>query len=281
MDSNLMQALAKVAGIGGIALGVLLLLFRDIIRKAIFPTFTKEHGYKTIRLMLWLIWSIAFVGILAWLYDTGKQTTSSQPTDRAAEQVKASTPEFGKNPKRVEAQTDPSPTSSNRAKASVPEVNKNAKKVETQADFSSTSSNAREVAFVGNILFADGKEVKGCKLWDHNPGPIGSGWNEASVGYCASLDAALNHTTNRSRTLQYSRISQIDVLPFSASEKEVVASMDLYDRDKILKCNVVFQDGSRMNGVFLLPNYLEYECANEKGRILRDTTKSLMFRQVK
>jgi hypothetical protein len=32
-----LKQLGQIAGIGGIALGVLLLLFRDVIRKAVFP----------------------------------------------------------------------------------------------------------------------------------------------------------------------------------------------------------------------------------------------------
>ncbi len=38
MEPTLFKILAQIAGIGGISLGVLLLLFRDIIRKNIFPS---------------------------------------------------------------------------------------------------------------------------------------------------------------------------------------------------------------------------------------------------
>jgi len=67
MDTELLKIVGQIAGIGGIAFGVLLLLFRDVIRKAIFPKLTKEQGYKIIVLFLILVWSVALFGIIAWL----------------------------------------------------------------------------------------------------------------------------------------------------------------------------------------------------------------------
>ena len=83
MDSSLVENLGKIAGIGGIALGVFLLLFKEIIRKTIFRTLTKEHSYKAIRLILLLIWSVAISGILAWLYVNGKESSGRQSSDRS------------------------------------------------------------------------------------------------------------------------------------------------------------------------------------------------------
>jgi hypothetical protein len=249
MDSSLIQTLAKIAGIGGIALGVFLLLFREIIRKTIFPTFTKGQGYKIIRLMLVLIWSVAIAGILAWLYVNSKESSSSQRSDSVRDQ----------------------------AKASPSNMNSNSKEIQTQKASSNNSNTALDVAFIGGVLFADGREVRGCKISDHNPGPMGSGWNESSVGYSNNLDAALNHSTNRSSRFPYSKIHRIDVLPFNTAEKGTITRMELYDRDKVLKCNVEFHDGNSIKGIFLLPHYLKYECTNETGRIMRDTIKALMF----
>jgi hypothetical protein len=52
-----------VAGIGGLALGVFLLLFRDIIRKNIFPKLPAPEAYRLSRLITWAVWSIAVIGI--------------------------------------------------------------------------------------------------------------------------------------------------------------------------------------------------------------------------
>jgi hypothetical protein len=57
-----------VAGIGGIALGVFLLLFRDIIRKNIFPRLPAAEAYRLLRLITGAVWSVAIIGISAWVY---------------------------------------------------------------------------------------------------------------------------------------------------------------------------------------------------------------------
>lgn len=64
---EILEIMGKVAGIGGLALGTLLLLFRDVIRKNIFSNLTRDQSYRLIRLILILVWSIALAGIAAWL----------------------------------------------------------------------------------------------------------------------------------------------------------------------------------------------------------------------
>jgi hypothetical protein len=66
MDGSLFRTLGEVAGIGGISLGVLLFVFRDVIRKNIFPMLTKQQAYKLLRLALILVWLIGLIGIGAW-----------------------------------------------------------------------------------------------------------------------------------------------------------------------------------------------------------------------
>jgi len=68
MDAEILKIVGQVAGIGGIALGVLLLIFRDVIRKKIFPMLTKEQAYKLLRLILVLVWIVALAGIGAWVW---------------------------------------------------------------------------------------------------------------------------------------------------------------------------------------------------------------------
>ena len=68
MDASLVGTLGQIAGIGGISLGVILILFRDIIRKNIFPKFTDEVlAYRLLRLVAVLARSAAIVGIGAWV----------------------------------------------------------------------------------------------------------------------------------------------------------------------------------------------------------------------
>lgn len=68
MASSVLETVGQVAGIGGLALGVLLIVFRDIIRKNIFPRLPSEMAYRLLRLITVSVWSIAALGILAWVY---------------------------------------------------------------------------------------------------------------------------------------------------------------------------------------------------------------------
>lgn len=66
MEPQLLKMLGGIAGIGGIALGVFLLLFRDVIRRKIFPKLTRAQGYRVILVFMVLTWSVAIFGVAAW-----------------------------------------------------------------------------------------------------------------------------------------------------------------------------------------------------------------------
>ena len=68
MNVDILKIVGQIAGIGGLALGVFLILFKEVIRKNIFPNLTKEQGFKIIKLVLILVWSIAVLGIAAWFF---------------------------------------------------------------------------------------------------------------------------------------------------------------------------------------------------------------------
>src|SRR5919112_433245 len=68
MEAEVLKTVGQVAGIGGLALGVFLLLFRDIIRKNIFPKLPSAEAYRLLRLITGAVWSVAIVGIAAWVY---------------------------------------------------------------------------------------------------------------------------------------------------------------------------------------------------------------------
>jgi hypothetical protein len=81
MDTELIKTVGQVAGIGGVALGVFLLLFRDLIRKQIFPMLAKREGYRLLRLVAVLIWSVALAGIGAWVWTSQPGAVEQTPTD--------------------------------------------------------------------------------------------------------------------------------------------------------------------------------------------------------
>lgn len=120
----------------------------------------------------------------------------------------------------------------------------------------------------GEIVFVDGSNLRNCWIRDHNPGPIGSGWNEASVGFARTLEAAMNHNTNRNVTLKYAQIRKIEFLVLTPEELTAVEKMDYYDKAKLFKANVSFHDGRTMSNIFLLPHYLFYETDHEQGKII-------------
>lgn len=52
-----------IAGIAGIGVGAFVLLFREVIRKEIFPQLTKKQGFQIILIFLFLVWSVAIASL--------------------------------------------------------------------------------------------------------------------------------------------------------------------------------------------------------------------------
>jgi len=69
MDSKLLQGLGKIAGLGGIAVGVVLLLFRDFLKQKFLPSqgLPPEQGYHILLAFLILTFGIGAVGVVAWI----------------------------------------------------------------------------------------------------------------------------------------------------------------------------------------------------------------------
>lgn len=67
-DVNLIKLFAQVAGLGGLALVLVLLVFRDVIRKDVFARLTKQQSYKLFRLIIVLTSVLSVTGMGAWVY---------------------------------------------------------------------------------------------------------------------------------------------------------------------------------------------------------------------
>jgi hypothetical protein len=67
-----------IAGIAGIALGVLLILFIEIIRKSIFSALTKKQSYTIMIVIILLVWSLTIFSII--IYFIGRSDDPSQLT---------------------------------------------------------------------------------------------------------------------------------------------------------------------------------------------------------
>ncbi len=74
-----LAAFGKIAGIGGIALTVFMVLFRALIQKGIFPELAKQDAYKIIRLFMYLTFSVAVLGIAVWFLGTPKLSSTGRP----------------------------------------------------------------------------------------------------------------------------------------------------------------------------------------------------------
>jgi FOG: HEAT repeat len=83
IDPEILKVVGQVAGIGGIAIGALILLFRDIIRKNIFPSLVKQQAYKLLVLIVVLVWSVAIAGIVAWVLVNTNHVGKASNSDTA------------------------------------------------------------------------------------------------------------------------------------------------------------------------------------------------------
>jgi hypothetical protein len=77
--TEILQAVGAIAGIGGIAFGVVLILFREVIRKNIFPQLTKEQAYKLLIVLALLTWSVALAGIGAYILTADDDERAPRP----------------------------------------------------------------------------------------------------------------------------------------------------------------------------------------------------------
>ena len=85
MDVQVFRTLGGIAGLAGLAIGMILVLYREIVRKNVFPTLTKRDAYRLLRNIAILSWSIAMFGILCWVWSTANlHRNQSAPAAAAA-----------------------------------------------------------------------------------------------------------------------------------------------------------------------------------------------------
>lgn len=71
MDYDLFKIVGVIAGIGGIALASVVYIFREVIRKEIFPQLTKGQAYQLLNRIIFLTFVIGVLGIIAYLVVIG------------------------------------------------------------------------------------------------------------------------------------------------------------------------------------------------------------------
>src|SRR5450432_810659 len=70
MEADILRVVGGVAGLAGLAVGMILLLYREILTKSVFPTLAKKDAYRLLRSIALLSWSVAMCGIVAWAWST-------------------------------------------------------------------------------------------------------------------------------------------------------------------------------------------------------------------
>jgi len=68
MEANILKIVGQIAGLGGLSLGIVLILFKEIIKKEIFPKLTKKQAHSILRLILILSWLTGIFGLSIWAY---------------------------------------------------------------------------------------------------------------------------------------------------------------------------------------------------------------------
>ncbi|WP_353064587.1 hypothetical protein RBB77_02320 [Tunturibacter psychrotolerans] len=84
MEVQIFRTLGGIAGLAGLAIGMILFLYREILRKNVFPTLTKRDAYRLLRNIAILSWSIAMFGILGWAWSTAILHRSQPAPDGVA-----------------------------------------------------------------------------------------------------------------------------------------------------------------------------------------------------
>jgi hypothetical protein len=69
VPASLLKTLGSIAGIGGISLGVVFLLFRQVIAKRIFPMLSEERAYLLMRSIIRYTFLIGALGLILWWSD--------------------------------------------------------------------------------------------------------------------------------------------------------------------------------------------------------------------
>jgi hypothetical protein len=83
MDPALLKIFGATAGLGGLAVGAVVIVFSNIIRKNIFPRLPARESYRLLRLIVVSTFSIATVGIVAWAFVEVRGTGTAPQTKTA------------------------------------------------------------------------------------------------------------------------------------------------------------------------------------------------------
>jgi len=67
IQGQLFRDFGKIAGLAGLVVGVLLVLFSQVIQRNIFSSMSPDHSFRIVLALMILTFGIAGIGIIAWL----------------------------------------------------------------------------------------------------------------------------------------------------------------------------------------------------------------------
>ncbi len=70
METSILETVGKIAGIGGLSLGVFLILFQSLLKKIKVPGLKQSQWYTIILVFMILVWSVAISGMASWYFST-------------------------------------------------------------------------------------------------------------------------------------------------------------------------------------------------------------------
>jgi hypothetical protein len=76
--TSLIETVGKVAGIGGLAIGLCLLVFRDVVARNIFPSLTRNQSYRLLRMIIVFTFILGVSGIAAWTWANSRISPDSR-----------------------------------------------------------------------------------------------------------------------------------------------------------------------------------------------------------
>ena len=66
LENVVLETFARIAGIGGVAVGVLLILFREVLRRTVFSKISPDHSFQLLRLVVVFTGIVAIGGLATW-----------------------------------------------------------------------------------------------------------------------------------------------------------------------------------------------------------------------
>jgi hypothetical protein len=85
VELSLLKSLGQIAGLGGLSVGVVLLVFRNLLRQRIFPRLDRAQAYSFMNRIALLTWLIGVGCIAAWTWiETRPAPLSVHATDGIA-----------------------------------------------------------------------------------------------------------------------------------------------------------------------------------------------------